>query len=282
LLLNFDALKFLNQVDTMRFGNKFMRFARCVAISTWSMAVVLIGLVPAKAEKRVALIVGNGAYQYAGRLANPRNDAALMAVTLKSLGFTLIGDRPQIDLDKAGFDNAIQSFGAQLQNADVGLFLYSGHGLQSRGENYLIPISADLVVESDVDSQLIDVSIVLQQMKHARSTLNIVILDACRSDPFEGRSFRAAKPGLAQIEAPENTFVSYATQPGNIALDGNQGNSPYTQALAQIIRQPGLDLFEVFNQVGLAVRRTTKNRQAPWVSTSPIKGQFYFAGEKRP
>ena len=266
----------------MIFGIKLMRVAHYVSISAWSVVVILFGLVPAEAEKRVALIVGNGAYQYAGRLANPRNDAALMAVTLKSLGFTLIGDRAQIDLDKAGFDNAIQSFGAQLQGADVGLFFYSGHGLQIRGENYLIPISADLVLETDVDLQLIDVNIVLQQMRQARSTLNVVILDACRSDPFEGRNFRAAKPGLAQMEAPEGTFISYATQPGNVALDGSQGNSPYTQALAQIIRQPGLELFEVFNEVGAAVRRTTKDRQAPWVSTSPIKGQFYFAGEKRP
>jgi len=265
----------------MLLGIKLMRVARVVAISAWSMAAVLFCLMPAEAEKRVALIVGNGAYQYVGRLANPRNDAALMAVTLKSLGFTLIGDRAQIDLDKAGFESAIQTFGTQLQGADVGLFFYSGHGLQIRGENYLIPTSADLMIEADVDFQLIDVNVVLQQMKQARSTLNIVILDACRDNPFEGRGFRAAKPGLAQMQAPEGTLISYATEPGNVALDGNQGNSPYTQALAQIIRQPGLELFEVFNEVGLAVRRSTKNRQAPWVSTSPIKGQFYFAGEKR-
>lgn len=261
---------------------KFMRLARYVAIGAWSTAVVLFGLAPAEAEKRVALIVGNGAYKYAGRLANPRNDAALMAVTLKSLGFTLIGERAQIDLDKAGFDNAILSFGEQLQGADVALFFYSGHGIQIRGENYVIPTSADLVDEADVDFQLIDVNVVLQQMKQARSALNIVILDACRSNPFEGRGFKAAKSGLAQMRAPEGTLISYATEPGNVALDGTQGNSPYTQALAQIIRQPGLDLFEVFNEVGLAVRRTTNDRQAPWVSTSPIKGQFYFAGEKRP
>ncbi|OKO70924.1 YARHG domain-containing protein [Bradyrhizobium sp. NAS96.2] len=233
---------------------------------------------PAAADKRVALVVGNSTYQNVSRLQNPKNDAQLVAETLQRLGFALVGGQAQVDLDKAGFDAAIQRFGSQLMGADVALFYYAGHGIQVRGTNYLVPVSANPTREADVDFQMVDVGLVLRQMEGAGTRLNIVILDACRNNPFGGRGLRAADGGLAQIRAPEGTLLSYATQPGNVALDGDDGHSPYTRALVDTVQKPGLDVLQAFNQVGLVVKRATGNAQQPWVSTSPIDGSFYFAG----
>ena len=232
---------------------------------------------PALADKRVALVIGNSAYANVPRLGNPANDARLMADTLRALGFALVGGGAQIDLDKAKFDNAVQSFGNQLPGADVALFYYAGHGVQVRGSNYLVPVSANPTKEADVDFQMIDVALVLRQMEGSGTKLNLVILDACRNNPFGGRGLRATAGGLAQMQAPEGTLISYATQPGNVAQDGSDGDSPYTKALAETIKRPGLGIFDAFNDVGLAVKRSTGGAQQPWVSSSPIDGSFYFA-----
>jgi uncharacterized caspase-like protein len=233
---------------------------------------------PAAAENRVALVIGNANYRNIPSLANPADDARLMAGTLKTLGFKLIGDEAQIDLDKPALDAAIRSFGNQLRGADVGLFYYAGHGLQARGANYLVPTGANPVREADVDFELEDVALVLRQMEASGTRLNLVMLDACRNNPFGGRGLRAIDSGLAQMRAPEGTLISFATQPGNVAQDGINGNSPYTEALARTIRRPGLGVFDVFNEVGLTVKKTTGGEQQPWVSSSPIDGSFYFAG----
>ena len=147
--------------------------------------------------------------------------------------------RAQVDLDKAGFDEAVQTFGNQLIGADVGLFYYAGHGVQVRGTNYLVPVTANPVREADVDFQMVDVALVLRQMEGSGTKLNIVILDACRNNPFGGRGLRATEGGLAQIRAPEGTLLSYATQPGNVALDGAGSNSPYTARWPRPSRSPG-------------------------------------------
>jgi len=236
----------------------------------------------ARAEKRIALVVGNSAYENVARLDNPKNDAALMARTLKDLGFTLIGGDANLNLDKAALDAAVQKFGQQVQGADVALFYYAGHGVQIRGSNYLVPINANPVREADVDFQMVDINLVLRQMEGSGTRLNLVILDACRNNPFGGRGLRGVGGGLAQMDAPDGTLISYATQPGNVAEDGAGGNSPYTKALAATIRRPGLDIFQTFNEVGLSVKRTTGGSQQPWVSSSPIDGNFYFAGPLTP
>jgi hypothetical protein len=233
---------------------------------------------PATAEKRVALVIGNSAYQSVSRLENPRNDALLVADTLQKLGFTLVGGGAQVELDKASFDAAVQRFGNQLIGADVALFYYAGHGIQVRGTNYLVPITANPTRETDVDFQMVDAALVLRQMDGAGTKLNIVILDACRNNPFGGRGLRASDGGLAQIRAPEGTLLSYATQPGNVALDGSDGHSPYTRVLVETMQRPGLDVLQTFNQVGLVVKRATGSSQQPWVSSSPIDGSFYFSG----
>lgn len=235
--------------------------------------------VAAEPGRRVALVIGNSAYRSVARLDNPVNDAKLMAETLRGLGFTLVGDGAQLDLDKSAFDNAVQKFGNELQGADVGLFYYAGHGLQLRGTNYLVPVNANPTREADVDFQMVDTAVVLRQMEASGTKLNVVMLDACRNNPFGGRALRASSGGLAQMQAPEGTLVSYATQPGNVAQDGLDGDSPYTKALADTIRKPGLDIFQTFNEVGLAVKRATGGAQQPWVSSSPIEGTFYFVAK---
>src|SRR3984885_12199209 len=243
-----------------------------------AVVLAILSASSAAAEKRIALVVGNSAYQSIPRLDNPTNDALLVADTLGKLGFSLVGGGAQVDLDKSRFDSVVQSFGNQLMGADVALFYYAGHGLQLRGTNYLVPVTANPTRETDVDFQMVDVALVLRQMEGAGTKLNLVILDACRNNPFAGRGLRASDGGLAQIRAPEGTLLSYATQPGNVALDGADGHSPYTRALVETMQKPGLDVLQTFNQVGLIVKRATGSSQQPWVSTSPIDGSFYFSG----
>jgi uncharacterized caspase-like protein len=250
-----------------------MRWNALVALSLF-----IVFSTPAVAEKRVALVVGNSGYQNVANLDNPKNDALLIAETLGRLGFTLVGGGAQVDLDKPKFDLAIQNFGNQLMGADVGLFYYAGHGLQVRGSNYLVPITANPRRETDIDFQMVDVALILRQMEGSGTKLNLVLLDACRNNPFGGRGLRSADGGLAQMRAPEGTLISYATQPGNIALDGDDGHSPYTRALVQTMQKPRLDVFQTFNEVGLVVKSATANSQQPWLSSSPIAGPFYFAG----
>ncbi len=231
---------------------------------------------PAPLGKRVALVIGNSDYQKIGKLDNPTNDAKLIAGALQDAGFTLVGGGPRLDLDKAGFDAAVQEFGNKLQGADVALFYYAGHGVQVRGSNFLAPINANPTKEADVDFQLVNADVVLRQMESAGTKLNLVMLDACRNNPLSGRGLRASGGGLAVMQAPEGTLISFATQPGALAQDGSDGNSPYTKALAEVIRIPGLDILHSFNEVGLRVKKVTGGAQQPWQSSSPIEGEFYF------
>ena len=240
-----------------------------LAIQSWGGQALAAG--------RAALVIGNSDYRSVAKLDNPANDAKLMAETLRGLGFTLIGGGAELDLEKAGLDQAVQAFGAALVGAEVALFYYAGHGVQVRGTNYLVPVNANPTREADVDFQMVDMALVLRQMEASGTRLNLVILDACRNNPFGGRGLRATGGGLAQMQAPEGTLISYATQPGNVAQDGVDGHSPYTRALADTIAKGGLDIFQTFNAIGLQVKRSTGGAQQPWVSSSPIEGSFYFA-----
>jgi hypothetical protein len=200
-----------------------------------------------------------------------------MADALTADGFKLIGGGPLIDADKPAMERAIRAFGAALRNGAVGLFYYSGHGVQINGANYLIPVSANVSAKADIKYEMLDASFVLDEMANAGNRLNIVILDACRNNPFVLGGARDVSMGLAQVIAPAGTVISYATQPGSVASDGASGNSPYTAALAAAIRAPGRDLFATFNDVGLAVKNATRGRQQPWLAVSPIEGDFFFA-----
>jgi len=231
-------------------------------------------------EPRIALVIGNAEYADAMKLANPANDAALIGGTLRKLGFDviLVTDAKQKQLQRA-----IVDFGDRLAAAGpnaVGLFYYAGHGVQLEGQNYLVPTDADISREVDVEIDGVSADLVLKQMAYAGSRVNIVILDACRNNPLtpDFRSAAAAAvEGFAEIRTkPKGTFIAYSTAPGEVAVDGNDGHSPFAKALAGAMQRPGLDLPEVFQQVRQDVLAATDDRQTPWDSSSLVKS-FYFA-----
>ena len=234
------------------------------------------GHVLAQAEQRVALVIGNGGYVHVPPLTNPPNDARLAAETLKADGFKLVGEAALLNADRAAMERAIRDFGKRLRGGAVGLFYYAGHGVQIDGENYLVPVGANVESAADVKYELVTVAYVLDEMKNAGNRLNMVVLDACRNNPFGGRGLRAVTSGLAQMQAPEGTLISYATQPGNVAMDGAGKDSPFTVALTEALSKPGMGVFETFNDIGLAVKKATGGQQQPWLASSPIAGAFLF------
>ncbi len=233
----------------------------------------------AHAEKRVALVIGNSAYRAVPALPNPSADARLMSDTLLSLGFFVVGGGAQLDLDKASFDESLQKFKTALTGADVALFYYAGHGVETHGLNYLAPVDAHPRDEADIFTQMIGMSGVLDQLEKSGTRINLVLLDACRDNPFSGQGVHSTTGGLAQMPAPVGTLISFATQPRSVSLDGVDGHSPYTKALVDAMQRPGSGLFKTFNELGLAVAKATQGQQIPWVSSSPISGNFYFAGK---
>ncbi len=243
------------------------------------LGALLFNAASAPAQGRhVALVIGNGDYRAVPRLRNPVNDARLIARTLRGLGFTLVGGDAQIDLDQNKFERAVRRFGEMLPGAEIALFYYAGHGMQYQGANWLVPVDANPSRPQDLDFQMVDAELVLKQMQGAGTKLNVMILDACRNNPFGGRGLRGGEVGLAQMQAPEGTVISYATQPGNVAMDGAGADSPYTLALADSMPRPGLDVLRMFNRIGVEVKRATGGEQQPWVAASPIDGDYYFAG----
>jgi hypothetical protein len=226
--------------------------------------------------RRVALVIGNSAYQNANRLANPLNDAEDMAATLRELGFELVGDRAHVNRTADQMKQLILDFGDKLANSGgVGLFYYAGHGVQSQGHNYLIPVEADILREKTLEFAAVDVNRVLAEMDEAGNGFNIVILDACRSNPFT-RSWRDSGQGLAQVNAPEGTLIAYATSPGKVAGDGKGRNGIFTAELLKQIRKPGVTIEEMFKDVRSHVRAATNNAQTPWEASSLV-GSFRFA-----
>jgi uncharacterized caspase-like protein len=210
----------------------------------------------AATEQRVALVIGNSAYS-SGSLKNPINDATAMAAMLRKLGFTVT---LQINTKQQEMDESIREFGRQLKRTrGVGLFYYAGHGMQIGGVNYLLPVNARIEKESDVRFHSVNVDIVLAEMENAENGLNIVILDACRDNPFS-RSFRNAARGLAIIgNAPSGTFISYSTGANQVARDGEGENSPYTQALLENMDKPGLSINNVFMKVRSKVKKRDRS-----------------------
>jgi TPR repeat protein len=225
----------------------------------------------ALAESRIALVVGNAAYA-TGPLANPANDAEAVATALTRVGFAVT---KLIDADQKTMRRAVVEFGRKLRGSDsVGLFYYAGHGVQIAGDNYLIPIAAEIKDEAEVPVEGVSLSDVLKTMERATSRINIVILDACRNNPLRSGS-RAVAGGLAPVSAPAGSLIAFATAPGQIALDGNGPNSPYSAALAATIPVPGLILEDVFRRTRRQVLEVTRNRQTPWEHSS-LTGEFYF------
>ncbi len=252
-----------------------------ITLLVFFFALITPGPLFSATESRLALVIGNGNYPSA-RLINPVNDATDMAATLKRLGFTVILKK---NARHQEMEEAIRDFGNRLKRGGVGLFFYAGHGLQISGQNYLIPIGARINRETDVKFQAVDAEMVLDEMANAGNNLNIVILDACRDNPFS-RSFRSASRGLAIIpSAPKGSFITYSTSPGKVAADGSGRNSPYTAALLKFMVEPGLPIEQVFKKVRNKLDGETEGRQIPW-ELSSLRGDFYFnvteGGEPKP
>ncbi len=243
----------------------------CVCLSWTAARPAGAAQGPASAESRLALVAGNGAYTGAP-LANPRNDARDVADILRRLGFEVT---LELDADEPKLYRTIRAFGDELRRRQgVGLFYYAGHAVQVSGRNYLIPLGADIRSEEEVRYQAVDVGLVLAKMEAAGNRLNIVILDACRDNPY-ATDFRSLEQGLARMEAPSGTLVAYATAPGRTAADGRGRNSPYTKHLVEVLKRPGLTVEEVFKRVRKEVMGETDGRQVPWESSSLV-GDFYF------
>jgi len=224
-------------------------------------------------QRKLALLIGNAEYLN-GPLDNPVNDARLIGATLKSLGFEVYIHE---NANQKTMKRAIRDFGKKLELAGedaVGLFYFSGHGLQSEGENYLSPIGAEVRNEADVEIEMVSANAILKQMDFARNGLNIVILDACRTNRFS-RGFRSAQNGLADMAAPTGSILAYATAPDSVAYDGRGDNSPYAGALAEAMLMPNTPVEAVFKAVRISVINETDEKQVPWESSS-LTGEFMF------
>ncbi len=235
----------------------------------------------ALAAARVALVIGNGTYVKAPALQNPRNDARLMADTLRSLQFDVLEHR---DLSQKEMKRAIQDFGRRVRASGpdtVALFYYAGHSVQVNGANYMIPVGADILNEADVDLEGVQVASVLSTLDFSGSQLSFVVLDACRDNPYS-TGFRSAARGLARMDAPAGSLIAYATAPGQVALDGDGDNSPYTAALTEAMQTPNLTVERMFRRVRNQVIAATGERQVPWESSSLTGGDFYFKAAETP
>jgi uncharacterized caspase-like protein len=251
------------------------------------LALLCTGAGAQSSQARVALIIGNGAYQF-DKLRNPVNDATDVADALKPFGFKVI---LRTDATQRQMKRALRDFRSELRRDGVGLFYYAGHGVQSKGRNYLVPVGADIEQESDVEDEAVDANLILAYMEEAGTRVNIIILDACRNNPFS-RGFRSASRGLAIMETvAKGTFIAYATAPGSVAADGDGRNGLYTKHLLSSLRNPDSDIERVFKRVRTGVAEETRNVQIPWDSSS-LLGDFRFqlerpkpvpaAGEKAP
>ncbi len=242
-------------------------FILCLCITLCAMAACGEAI----AEQRLALVIGNAVYGFSP-LKNPVNDASDMAVTLQKLGFTVILKK---NVTLKEMEESIQDFGNRLRQGGVGLFYFAGHGLQAGGVNYLVPIGARIDKESDIKYEAVDGGRILDEMANAANGMNIVILDACRDNPF-ARRFRSASRGLAIMgSAPVGTYISYSTGPGQVALDGDGRNSPFASALMQYMKEPGLTIEQVFKNVRHQLGQETGGKQVPW-ELSSLDGEFFF------
>lgn len=249
-----------------------MKTARSLAALLF--ASLLLFSLPALAEKRIALIIGNSAYTYSGALENPRNDAQLIASALRRARFDVT---VLTDVTLKSMKEAFRTYSTKLKTLGqdtVGFFYFAGHGTQVNGVNYLMPIDANIETESQVESEAVSASGLMAQLEGAANKMNLVILDSCRNNPFK-RGYRAQVRGLAPMHAPPSTLIGYSTQPGNVAYDGTKGYSPYAIALHRAIRQTGRSIESAFKQARTEVNEVTGGKQIPWEESS-LFVEFYF------
>jgi uncharacterized caspase-like protein len=226
----------------------------------WAAAGVAGAAAP---ESRVALVIGNAAYAQEP-LRNPVNDARAIARSLRALGFTVLLHE---NATKKTMEQAVLDYGRRIAAGGVGLFFYAGHGMQVRGRNYLVPVDARIDEEAMTRVAAVDLDLLLEQTAEAKNRVNVVILDACRNNPFE-RKLRGSSSGLAAVDAARGTLVAYATSPGSVASDGGGEHGLYTEELLRALALPGLKIEEVFKRVRVAVAERSKGAQTPWESSS--------------
>jgi formylglycine-generating enzyme required for sulfatase activity len=249
-----------------------MRRLIIILIACVLVSVPVVG--DAATERRVALVIGNSAYKNAP-LSNPVNDATDIAYNLKKLGFKVA---LKTNATQRTMERAIRDFGKKLRKGGVGLFYFAGHGIQVKGSNYLVPIGAVLESEGDAKYEAVDAGLVLAKMDDAGNGLNIIILDACRNNPF-ARSFRSSETGLAKMDAPSGSILAYSTAPGSVAADGSGRNGLYTSKLLKHMVTPNLKIEEVFKGVRIDVVSASGKKQTPWESSS-LMGDFYFKSDR--
>ena len=225
-------------------------------------------------QKRIALVIGNANYQVGnGKLDTPLNDAMDMTAALKELGFEVILLK---DSSKREMDDALDQFSQRIRQGYVGLFYYAGHGMQVEGENYLIPVNAQIKAEKDVEYESIPLGKILGRMESAGNQINIVILDACRDNPFRKFSRSSSRGLTTPVQTASGTLIAFATAPGKVASDGTGRNGLFTSYLLKYIKTPNLDVDLMLRQVRSNVAKDTKNYQVPWNSSSLTEGEFAF------
>lgn len=215
--------------------------------------------------KKVALVIGNKDYAEMP-LRNTVNDAQEVSRVLSRLGFTVT---TKTNLSQKEFEDVINQFSSEIRDAEVALFYFSGHGCQVRGENYLVPVGYAFQSEADIRFKAVNAGFVLEKMEQSKDRINIIILDACRNNPFKG--FRSANRGLTAMEAPSGTFIAYATAPGTVASDGQGRNGIYTKHLLTALETQGLSIEQAFKMIARKVKEETNDQQIPWISSSLIR-----------
>jgi Caspase domain len=227
-------------------------------------------------EQRLALVIGNSRYQNAAQLQNPDNDAQSMAQFLNSAGFEVIA---ATDLTQTDMIKVVQDFSAKIAARGpntVAMIYYAGHGVQLAGENYLVPVDAKIASPDDLPGNSLRLVDVMATLEAVPSRMRIVVLDACRNNPFP--TVNDAGRGLAIVDAPSGSIVGYSTAPGAEAQDGSAGHSPYAQAFLQIAREPNVPIEQLFKRVRLEVNHATGGQQTPWESSS-LTSDFTFFGD---
>ena len=251
----------------------------CLALS--SIFLTLVFLPEAHAEGRVALVIGNAAYANAPALRNSRNDADDISEQLRRLGFEVVDGR---DLDSRSMRVALARFAQKLKGTEAALVYYSGHGLQIDGQNYLVPIDAQVEADSIMTFELVKLDDVIDALGYSAGT-RLLVLDACRSNPFakalaQRSGFRGEiTRGLARVDQTQGMLIAYATQPNAVAADGTGRNSPFTAALVHEMQQPGIEVGTLFRHVAMNVNRDTRGQQMPELSVS-LLGDFYLNSQE--
>lgn len=251
---------------------------KSICIALLLSILPLLGVSEGVARERLALVIGNGAYETISTLPNPTNDADLIARTLQKIGFKVTTEN---DVTHDQMRSAMKRFGEALEDAgpdSIAVFYYAGHAVQLRGANYLLPVDARISDESDLSIEGIHLDLALHQIAHAELAASFIIIDACRDNPFSGQV--SLPDGLAQIRAPRRSIIAYSTEPGGVAMDGVGRNSPYTSALAKELLEPGYPAELMFKQVRRHLLDATGSQQISWESSSLTEDFFFVPGSR--